>query len=50
VSGEVWGAIASADRTLTEGMKVRITAMEGTRVVVEPFPPPQGNVSGGEHQ
>jgi membrane protein implicated in regulation of membrane protease activity len=50
VSGEVWGAIASADRTLTEGMKVRITAMEGTRVVVEPVPPPQGDVSGGEHQ
>jgi membrane-bound ClpP family serine protease len=50
VSGEVWGAIASVDRTLTEGMKVRITAMEGTRVVVEPVPPPQGDVSGGEHQ
>lgn len=49
VSGEVWGAIASADRALTEGMRVRITAMEGTRVVVEPISPPPGGVSGGEH-
>lgn len=49
VSGEVWGAIASADRALTEGMRVRITAMEGTRVVVEPISPPQGGISGGGH-
>jgi membrane protein implicated in regulation of membrane protease activity len=50
VSGEVWGAISAADRTLVEGMKVRITAMEGTRVVVEPVAPPQDGVAGGEHQ
>ena len=50
VSGEVWGAISAADRTLVEGMRVRITAMEGTRVVVEPVTPPQDGVAGGEHQ
>ena len=50
VSGEVWGAISAADRTLVEGMKVRVTAMEGTRVVVEPIAPPQDGGAGGEHQ
>jgi membrane protein implicated in regulation of membrane protease activity len=49
VSGEVWGAIAAADRTLTEGTRVRITAMEGTRVVVEPISSPQSDVSGAEN-
>ncbi|MGH9135096.1 MAG: NfeD family protein [Ilumatobacteraceae bacterium] len=49
VGGEVWGAIAAADRTLAEGIKVRITAMEGTRVVVEPIAP-SGDSSGGEHR
>ena len=36
VVGETWGAITHDEATLTEGAKVRITAMEGTRVVVEP--------------
>ena len=36
VVGEIWGAISHDQTTLTEGTKVRITAMEGTRVVIEP--------------
>ncbi|MFV1991921.1 MAG: NfeD family protein [Acidimicrobiales bacterium] len=36
VAGEVWGATASHDEALTKGTKVRITHMQGTRVIVEP--------------
>ena len=36
VSGEEWGALTAGERTLTAGSKVRIVAMNGTRVMVEP--------------
>ncbi len=35
VEGEVWGALASTDEALPEGARVRISAMQGTRVLVE---------------
>lgn len=38
VHGEVWGALTSDDRSVPLGAKVRVTAMQGTRVVVEPVP------------
>jgi membrane protein implicated in regulation of membrane protease activity len=37
LSGEVWGAISDTDRTLPAGLRVRVAAMRGTRVVVEPI-------------
>jgi membrane protein implicated in regulation of membrane protease activity len=37
VEGEVWGALSKHDQTLPLGSKVRITEMQGTRVVVEPL-------------
>lgn len=37
VAGEVWGATAATDATLVAGTRVRITSLEGTRVVVEPI-------------
>ena len=37
VAGEVWGALSKHDQTLPLGSKVRITEMQGTRVVVEPL-------------
>ncbi len=37
VDGEVWGALTTLERALPTGMKVRVAAMQGTRVVVEPF-------------
>jgi len=36
VVGETWGAITHDEIKLAEGTKVRIVAMEGTRVVIEP--------------
>lgn len=36
VSGETWGAITDGDVELPEGTRVRILAMQGTRVKVEP--------------
>jgi membrane protein implicated in regulation of membrane protease activity len=39
VEGEVWGAISDADFVIPQGARVRITAMLGTRAVVEPIPP-----------
>jgi membrane protein implicated in regulation of membrane protease activity len=39
VDGEVWGALANNERPLPAGMKVRVAAMQGTRVVVEPLDP-----------
>jgi membrane protein implicated in regulation of membrane protease activity len=33
----VWGALSKHDRALPLGSKVRITEMQGTRVVVEPL-------------
>jgi membrane protein implicated in regulation of membrane protease activity len=37
VAGESWGAIAPTGVALVKGARVRITAMKGTRVVVEPI-------------
>lgn len=37
VDGEVWGAITDADQVFEVGAKVRVAAMKGTRVVVEPI-------------
>jgi membrane protein implicated in regulation of membrane protease activity len=37
VNGEVWGALSEHDNPLAEGSKVRVTAVNGTRVVVEPL-------------
>jgi membrane protein implicated in regulation of membrane protease activity len=37
VDGEVWGALTTVERSLPAGMKVRVAAMQGTRVVVEPL-------------
>jgi len=37
VDGEVWGALTEADTPLAEGSKVRVTSVNGTRVVVEPL-------------
>lgn len=36
VLGETWGALARGEGSIAAGTKVRITAMQGTRVVVEP--------------
>lgn len=38
VEGEVWAAIAPEGAALPEGSRVRITGVEGTRVLVEPLP------------
>lgn len=35
VGGEVWGALTDLDQPVPVGLRVRITAMRGTRVVVE---------------
>ncbi len=43
VAGEVWGATASHDEPLAEGTKVRITHMQGTRVIVEPITADESN-------
>ena len=48
VAGEEWGALPTSDVVLPVGSKVKVTAMEGTRVVVEhidlaaPTEPPTG--------
>ncbi len=34
VDGEVWGALAPDDEEFTEGTRVRIAGMQGTRVIV----------------
>jgi len=36
VVGEVWGALVTGGGALAEGTKIRITSMQGTRVIVEP--------------
>lgn len=38
VVGEDWGALTEHHRALRAGAKVKILAMEGTRVMVEPVP------------
>ena len=37
VDGEVWGALTRHEHALAKGAKVRVTEMQGTRVVVEPI-------------
>lgn len=37
VAGEVWGATAANDAPLLAGTRVRITSLQGTRLVVEPI-------------
>lgn len=37
VSGEVWGALADGEHGITAGRKVRVVAMRGTRIVVQPI-------------
>lgn len=39
VDGEVWGAVTDGAYRITEGARVRVLAMKGTRVVVAPVPP-----------
>jgi membrane protein implicated in regulation of membrane protease activity len=34
IDGELWGALAPDDETIPQGVRVRITAMQGTRVLV----------------
>ena len=36
IDGEVWGALATTEEALPKGARVRISAMQGTRVLVEP--------------
>jgi len=52
VVGEVWGALSEADVRIEPGAKVRITAMLGTRVIVEPIPfdpvPPDADTTPNE--
>ena len=38
VAGEEWGALLDTPGSIAAGTKVRIAAMSGTRVVVEPLP------------
>ncbi|MEZ5217898.1 MAG: NfeD family protein [Ilumatobacteraceae bacterium] len=48
VSGEIWNALTDLDRSIAVGTRVRIVAMRGTRVVVEPVlapPAPSGGTS-----
>lgn len=42
VHGEVWGALADADQAVPAGARVRIAAMQGTRVVVVPLDGSEG--------
>lgn len=42
VAGEEWGALVSGGPAIAEGRKVRVTAMAGTRVMVESIVEPGG--------
>ena len=37
IAGEIWGALAIGGRTIEPGTHVRITMVQGTRVIVEPI-------------
>ncbi len=39
VDGEVWGAVTNGAYRIANGARVRVLAMKGTRVVVEPLAP-----------
>ena len=41
VDGEVWGAVTNGAYRIADGARVRVLAMKGTRVVVEPLAPTQ---------
>lgn len=41
VGSELWGALSKGDEPLTAGTRVRVSAVVGTRVVVEPVRPAQ---------
>ena len=47
VDGEIWGVLTPTGATLPEGTRVRVTSMQGTRLVVEPIEP-SGSDSGEE--
>lgn len=50
VEGEIWAAIAPEGPALPEGSRVRITRVEGTRVLVEPLGAPSEPPDGGPNQ
>jgi membrane protein implicated in regulation of membrane protease activity len=51
IDGEVWGALTTGAYRIADGARVRVIAMKGTRVVVEPVAPdtrPNQPAPGGE--
>ena len=51
IDGEVWGALTDGAYRIANGARVRVLAMKGTRVVVEPVAPdhrPNQPAPGGE--
>jgi membrane protein implicated in regulation of membrane protease activity len=51
IDGEVWGALTDGAYKIANGARVRVLAMKGTRVVVEPVAPdhrPNQPAPGGE--
>ena len=46
VDGEIWGAIADAAQVIDVGARVRVSAVKGTRVVVEPIESPASPAEG----
>ncbi len=50
LAGETWGAISDVDGVITEGTRVTVVSVLGTRVVVEPVSPTMPTVVGREDQ
>ena len=51
IDGETWGAVTNGAYRITQGARVRVLAMKGTRVIVEPVAPntrPDQPANGGE--
>ena len=46
VDGEVWGALTETSQAIDVGAKVRVSAVKGTRVVVEPIESPASSAEG----
>jgi membrane protein implicated in regulation of membrane protease activity len=46
IDGEVWGAVADVRHVIENGAHVRVNAMKGTRVVVEPIEEPSSTAEG----
>jgi membrane protein implicated in regulation of membrane protease activity len=42
VGGEVWGALAAGDTGISAGTKVTVMSVQGTRIVVQPTVPGEG--------